>query len=88
MLRENMEVLRDNKGRTLYGHVTGEAVIIHKCGTKMVKPRRDEKRCCHELPICMGDDFKTPAFMKPVAEKSQPSERQGYATLLITLCLI
>ena len=34
MLRENMEILKDNKGRTLYGHVTGEAVIIHKCGVK------------------------------------------------------
>ena len=69
MLRENMEILKDNKGRTLYGHVTGEAVIIHKCGTKMVKPRRNEKRCCHELPIWMGDDFKTPAFMKPVSRE-------------------
>ena len=34
MLRENMEILKDNKGRTLHGHVTGEAVIIHKCGKK------------------------------------------------------
>ena len=44
MLRESMETLKDSKGRTLYGHVTGEAVIIHRCGTKMVKPRRGEKR--------------------------------------------
>ena len=39
LLRENMEVLQDNKGRTLYGHVQGEAVIIHKCGTTIVKLR-------------------------------------------------
>ena len=80
LLRENMEVLQDNKGRTLYGHVQGEAVIIHKCGTTMVKLRRDEKRCCHELPIWMGDDFKTPAFMKPVS-------REVSAIPLITLFL-
>ena len=51
MLRENMEILKDNKGRTLYGHVTGEAVIIRKCEMKLVKPRGDEKRCCQELPV-------------------------------------
>ena len=60
MLRENMETLKDSKGWTLYGHVTGEAVIIHRCGMKMVKPRRGEKRCCQEMPVWMGDDFKTP----------------------------
>ena len=32
----------------------------------MVKLRRDEQRCCHKLPIWMGDDFETLAFMKPV----------------------
>ena len=37
LLRENMEILRDNKGRTLYGHVQGEAVLIHKCEMTMVK---------------------------------------------------
>ena len=62
MLRENMEILKDNKERTLHSHVTGEAVIIHKCGTKMVKPRHDEKRCCHEMPIWMGDDFNRVSF--------------------------
>ena len=68
-MRENIETLKDNKGRTLYGHVAGEAVIIHKCGTKLVKPRRGEKRCCHEMPVWTGDDFKTPAFMKPISRE-------------------
>ena len=45
LLRENMEMLKDEKERTLYGHANGEAVTIHKCGMKLVKPRRDEKRC-------------------------------------------
>ena len=56
LLRENMEILRDNKGRTLSGHVQGEAVLIHKCQITMVKMRRDEHRCCHELPIWVGED--------------------------------
>ena len=43
LLRENLETLKDGKGRTLFGHVTGEAAIIHKCGIKMVKPRRGEE---------------------------------------------
>ena len=29
LLRENLETLRDEKERTLFGHVTGEAAIIH-----------------------------------------------------------
>ena len=69
LLRENLETLRDEKGRTLFGHVTGEAAIIHKCGIKMVKPRRGEERCCREMPVWMGDDFKTPGFNKPVSRE-------------------
>ena len=69
MLRQQMEVLKDSKGRTLYGHVTGEIVIIHKCKKKLVKPRRDEKRCCQELPVWSGDDYEDPAFMKPISRE-------------------
>ena len=35
----------------------------------MVKPRRGEERCCREMPVWMGDDFKTPGFMKPVSRE-------------------
>ena len=69
LLRKNLETFRDEKGRTLFGHVTGEAAIIHKCGIKMVKPRRGEERCCREITVWMGDDFKTPGFMKPVSRE-------------------
>ena len=51
LLRKNLETLRDEKGRTLFGHVTGEAAIIHKYGIKMVKPWRGEERCCREMPV-------------------------------------
>ena len=69
LLRENMEIFRDNKGRTLSSHVQGEAVILHKCQVTMVKVRRDEQRCCHELPIWIGEDFQIPAFMKPISKE-------------------
>ena len=39
LLKQNLETLRDEKGRTLSWHVAGEAAIIHKCGLRMVKPR-------------------------------------------------
>ena len=35
----------------------------------MVKPRRGEKRCGREMPVWMGDDFKTPGFMKPISRE-------------------
>ena len=38
LIHENIEILKDEKGRTLYSHATGEAAIINKCGMKMVKP--------------------------------------------------
>ena len=69
MLRQQMEVLKDSKGRTLYSHVSCEVVIIHKCKKKLVKPRRNEKRCCQELAIWSGDDYKDPAFMKPISRE-------------------
>ena len=57
LLRENMGIFR------------GEAVILYKCQVTMVKVRRDEQRCCHELPIWIGEDFQIPAFMKPVSKE-------------------
>ena len=35
----------------------------------MVKLRRYEHRCCHELPIWIGEDYQTPAFMRPVSKE-------------------
>ena len=39
MLRHQMEVLKDNKGRTLYSHANGEVVTVHKCKKRLVKPK-------------------------------------------------
>ena len=62
LMKQNLENLRDDKG----SYIAGEAAMIHKCGLRMVKPRRGETRCCREMPIWYGDDFKKPGFMKPV----------------------
>ena len=37
LLRANLEVVRDRKGRTLTPHVQGEAVMLYRCQPTMVK---------------------------------------------------
>merc|ERR1711873_314791 len=69
LMKLNLENLRDEKGRTLASYVAREAAMIHKCGLRMVKPRRGETRCCREMPIWYGDDFKKPGFMKPISRE-------------------
>ena len=44
LMRQNLEYLRDDKGRTLTSHVAGEAAMIHKCGISIVKIREGETR--------------------------------------------
>ena len=43
MMQQQMEVLRDEKGRTLYSHTSGEIVEVHKCRKILVKPRTNER---------------------------------------------
>ena len=69
LLRENLEVVRDRKGRTLSTHVQGEAVMLYKCQPTMVKVRHGEKRCCQELPIWHGTNFSISAFLQPIRKK-------------------
>ena len=69
LMRQNLEYLRDDKGRTLARHVAGEAAMIHKCGISMVKIREGETRCCSELPIWHGKELDKPGFMKPVTRE-------------------
>ena len=69
MLRHQIEVLKDNKGRTLYSHANGEVVTVHKCRKRLVKPRKNEKRCCEELAVWSGNDYTDPAFMKPTSRE-------------------
>ena len=69
LLRENLEVVRDRKGRTLSTHVQGEAVMLYKCQPTMVKVRHDEQRCCQELPIWHGTNFSISTFLQPISKK-------------------
>ena len=46
LLRQNMEIMRDTKGRTLASHVAGEVPMIQRCNPQSVKVREGESRCC------------------------------------------
>ena len=69
LLKENLEVVRDRKGRPLSAHVQGEAVMMYKCHPTMVRIRHDEQRCCQELPIWHGKNYSISAFLQPVSKK-------------------
>ena len=64
-----MEVLRDEKGRTLYSHTSGEIVEVHKCRKILVKPRTNEEKCCEELAVWSGSSFQDPAYMKAISRE-------------------
>ena len=57
LLKANLEALHDRKGRTLFSHVAGESVILYRCKPVEVKIRRDERKCCVELPVWTGSNF-------------------------------
>ena len=61
-----METLRDEKGRTLYSHTSGEVVEIHKCKKILVKPRLNDEKCCEELAVWSGRNYEKPTYMKAV----------------------
>ena len=69
LLRQNMEIMRDTKGRTLSSHVAGEVAMVQRCNPQSVKVREGESRCCRELPIWHGENFEKKGFMKPVTRE-------------------
>ena len=69
MLQHQMETLRDEKGRTLYSHTSGEVVEVHKCKKIVVKARLNDEKCCEELAVWVGRDFEKPAYMKAVSRE-------------------
>ena len=69
LLKANLEVLHDRKGRTLVSHVAGEAVILYRCKPVEVKIRHDERKCCIELPVWSGKNFTTPAYVQPTSKR-------------------
>ena len=69
LLKEDLEIVRDRKGRPLSTHVNGEAVTMYKCHPMMVRIRHDELRCCQEMPIWHGKNYSISAFLQPVRKK-------------------
>ena len=69
LLRANLGLIRDRKGRALIPHVQGEAVMLYRCQPTMVRVRHDVRKCCQELPIWYGKNFSIPAFLQPISKK-------------------
>ena len=58
MLSNQMEVLRDEEGNTVYAHTAGEVAKVHKCKKIVAKARAGDEKCCEELAVCIGEDFE------------------------------
>merc|ERR1711893_71028 len=69
MLQHQLETVRDEKGHTLYSHTSGEVAEIHKCKKIVVKARLNDEKCCEEIAVWVGEDFKKPAYMKAVSRQ-------------------
>ena len=89
LLRANLEILHDRKGRTLVSHVAGEAVILCRCKPVEVKIRHDERKCCKELSVWSGKNFSTPAYVqltsKRVSSICTPRVCNGFDTPLFSI---
>ena len=77
LLRANLEIIHDRKGRTLVSHLQGEAVMLYRCKPTEVRIRHNEDRCCKELPIWHGKNFSTPAFIQPIIKKVSSISSSG-----------
>merc|ERR1711923_328684 len=69
MLSNQMEVLQDENGDTVFTHAAGEVSKIRKCKKTLVKIRKGDEKCCQELPIWAGKRFEREAYMKPVSRQ-------------------
>ena len=69
LIRANLEIIHDRKGRTLVPHMQGEAVMLYRCKPTEVRIRHNVEQCCKELPIWYGKNFSTPAFLQPISKK-------------------
>jgi len=66
MLSNQMELLQDENGDTVFTHSTGEVSKIRKCPKTVVKIRKGDEKCCQELPVYAGENFEKKAYMKPI----------------------
>jgi len=66
MLSNQMELLQDENGDTVFTHAAGEVSKIRKCKKTSVKIRKGDEKCCQELPVWTGEKFEKEAYMKPI----------------------
>merc|ERR1712026_333845 len=69
LLKQNMELMRDTKGRTLSSYTAGEVAMVQRCNSESVKVREGETKCCRELPIWHGENFEKKGFLTPVTRE-------------------
>merc|ERR1711872_1051545 len=69
MLSNQMEVLQDEKGNTVFTHAAGEVSKVRKCKKTLAKIRKGDEKCCQELAVWVGERFERPAYMKAVSRQ-------------------
>ena len=66
MLSNQMELLTDGNGDTVFSHTAGEISKVRQCKKVGVKIRKGDKKCCQELPVYIGENYEEKAYMKPI----------------------
>merc|ERR1711873_58817 len=56
MLSNQIELLQDENGDTVFTHAVGEVSKI----------RKGDEKCCQELPVWTGEEFEKEAYMTPI----------------------
>merc|ERR1711893_268120 len=66
MLSNQMELLQDENGDTVFSHSAGEVSKVRQCKKIGVKIRKGDEKCCQELPVYTGEKYEKKAYMKPI----------------------
>ena len=66
MLSNQMELLTDGNGDTVYSHTAGEISKVRQCKKIGVKIRNGDDKCCQELPVYIGENYEIEAYMRPI----------------------
>merc|ERR1711872_781306 len=65
MLSNQMELIKDGNGDTVFSHTAGEISKVRQCKKIGVKVRKGDDKCCQELPVYMGENYEIEAYMRP-----------------------
>ena len=69
MLLNQLEILRDEEGNTVYSHAAGEVAKVHKCKKILAKARTGDEKCCEEMAVWVGERFEKAAYMKAISRQ-------------------